>query len=352
MNPTDEVDELLTRAGARWRADQPSAPEPDLDHILGGHRRPRRWVPALAAASVAAIAAAALIVLPDGGKEPLAGTSQSVAESKQPASAQGEQANDDLLIRPGDKVQVSGQVIAAPGKAPVFCPPLPTPSIGYLPGKEPAPTCAADFAVTLKGVDLDKLTGVKMTRGVRTGTATLIGTWGDQSIDVQEQKAPAAPVGLEWPPLPCAAPTGGWVSKPNNVNSAAVTAFMDAHADQLFGPVLFHPKGHGRNAPVVTMIGVAHGDLATLKAAFEKVYDGNLCVAPVLLSRADIERISQAVGQLMSRQELGIWSAGGSAIDGGPVDVSLLAYTEQVKAALAPIGLDLLKVEPAVKPVR
>ena len=72
MNPTDEVDDLLTRAGARWRADQPSAPEPDLDHIVGGRRRPRRWVPALAAASVAAIAAAALIVLPDGANEPAA----------------------------------------------------------------------------------------------------------------------------------------------------------------------------------------------------------------------------------------------------------------------------------------
>ena len=42
MNPTDEVDDLLTRAGARWRADQPSAPEPDLDRMLGGRKRPRR----------------------------------------------------------------------------------------------------------------------------------------------------------------------------------------------------------------------------------------------------------------------------------------------------------------------
>ena len=73
MNPTDEVDDLLTRAGARWRADQPSAPEPDLERMLGGCRRPRGWVPALAAASVAAIAAAALTVLPGGDKEPVAG---------------------------------------------------------------------------------------------------------------------------------------------------------------------------------------------------------------------------------------------------------------------------------------
>jgi hypothetical protein len=348
MNPTDEVDELLTRAGAQWRADQPSAPEPDLDHILGGHRRPRRWVPALAAASVAAIAAAALSILPGADKEPAAtsgdDTSQVVVEGNKTAG-------QDLLIRPGDKVQVSGEVIAAPGKAPVFCPPLAKPAIGYLPGQEPAPTCPAEFAVTLKGVNLDQLTGAKVTKGVRSGTATLIGIWGDRSIDVQGQKAPAAPVELQLPPLPCAAPAGGWVSKPNNLDSAAVTAFLDAHADQVFGPVLYYPKGTARNAPVVVMVGVAHGNLATLKAAFEKVYDGNLCVTPVLLSRADNDRISQSLQNLMARKELAIYGSGGSAMDGGPVDVNVVAYTEQVKAALTPIGLDLLKVQPIVKPV-
>jgi hypothetical protein len=351
MNPSDEVDELLTRAGARWRADQPSAPEPDLDHILGGHRRPRRWVPALAAASVAAIAAAALIVLPGGSKEQVAGpadTSQSVAQSNQPAAGASK---DDQLIRPGDKVQVSGEVIAAPGKSPVFCPPLAKPAVGYLPGQEPAPTCPAEFAVTLKGVNLDQLTGVKVTKGVRSGTATLIGIWGDRTIDVQEQKAPAAPVELQLPPLPCAAPAGGWVSKPNNLDSAAVTAFLDAHADQVFGPVLYYPKGTARNAPVVVMVGVAHGDLATLKAAFETVYDGNLCVTPVLLSRADNDRISRSLQGLMANKELGIYGSGGAAMSGGPVDVSVLAYTEQLKAALAPIGLDFVDVQPAVKPV-
>ena len=65
MSPTDEVDDLLKEAGARWRAGQPSAPEPDLDRIIRP-KKPRRWVvPALAAASVAAIATAALVFLPD-----------------------------------------------------------------------------------------------------------------------------------------------------------------------------------------------------------------------------------------------------------------------------------------------
>jgi hypothetical protein len=37
---------------------------------------------------------------------------------------------------------------------------------------------------------------------------------------------------------------------------------------------------------------------------------------------------------------------------GGPAPISLLVYTEQVKAALAPVGVDLLDVQPDVRPVR
>ncbi|WP_433161145.1 hypothetical protein [Kribbella sp. CA-247076] len=354
MNPTDEVDDLLRRAGARWRADQPSAPEPDLDRMLAGRRRPRAWVPALAAASVAAIAAAALTVLP-GGREPTPPVAESnQSQTPQLRTAQAAPSNDDLLVRPGDRVQVSGEIIAEPGKAPVFCTPHVTTLVGYLPGKAPAPSCPEGFGVTLKGVDLDRIAGMTTTKGVRVGRATLIGIWGaDRSIEVQEQEAPAAPVEEPLPPLPCAAPAGGWVSKPSNLNSAAVTSFLAAHADQAFGPVLHYPKGSSRGAPVVVMIGVARGDLNAFKAAFEKVYDGNLCVTPVLLSRADSERISNQVGDLMStRKELGITMGGGTGMDGGPSPVQLVAYTEEVKTALTPIGLDLLRVEPAVKPVR
>ncbi|MEU4604372.1 hypothetical protein AB0F43_15430 [Kribbella sp. NPDC023972] len=353
MNPTDEVDDLLTRAGVRWRADQPSAPEPDLERMLGG-RRNRAWVPALAAASVAAIAAAALTVLPEGGPEPTAGPSQSVAQSNQPEArtVQSGSSNDDLLIRPGDKVQVSGDVIAVPGKAPVFCPPLAKPAIGYPPGKEPAPSCPDTLAVTLKGVNLDRLTDPKMIKGVRTGRAAVIGLWGDRSIDVQEQKAPVVPVSKPLAPLPCPPPAGGWVSKPSNINSPAVVDFLAARADQIYGPVTYYPNGSSRGAPVVMMVGVAHGDLEAFRTAFEKVYEGNLCVAPVLLSRTDTDRVNQQVGDLMSQRELGITMSGGSGLDGGRVLVQLLAYTEQVKAALTPVGLDMVEVAPAVRPVK
>jgi hypothetical protein len=351
MNPVDEMDDLLRRAGARWRADQESPPEPDLEQIVHGRRK--SWIPALAAAGVAVIAAGVLAVLPNhdapNHNAPTAGSPDKVNGGATPQSF-GQATNESLLVKPGDRVQASGLVIAAPAETPVLCAVEGSREIGYPPGQEPAPKCAPEFAVTVNGVDLDRLSDPKTTKGVRTGRAKLIGIWGDRSIDVQEQAAPDTPPPWTFPKLPCAAPAGGWVSKPSNVNSTVVTAFLATHADQIFGPVIHYPSGSSRNAPVVVMVGVAHGDLAALRPALEKVYSGNLCVAPVLLSRADNDRISDAVVKLIPDKSLGILGAGGSDPDGGRANISVIAYTEQLKTALTPIGLDDLQLQPVVKP--
>jgi len=354
MNPTDEVDDLLTRAGARWRADQPSAPEPDLDHILGGRRSPRRWVPALAAAGVAAIAAAALIVLPDGAKEPAAGPPPATSDSPQAFAAGNQVPNDELLVRDGDRVEVSGQVIAAPGKEPVFCAPLPKPAIGWPKGKEPAPTCEAQYAVTLKNFDLTKLADATAIKGVRTGITHLTGTWTGRTIKVTDQTIPqeqSTTAELNIPPdeVPCPAPAGGWPAVPNNIDKAAVATFLDSHADQVANPSVLYPKGRAPGAPEVFTIGVAHGDLAAFRTAFEKVYDGNLCVHPVKLSKTELDRIGTAVADLFPKG-FGVYGSGSGEVD--KVSVSALVYDEALKTALTPIGLENLELEVAVKPVR
>jgi hypothetical protein len=342
MKPTDEVDDLLTRAGARWRADQ-DAPEPDLGFIQ--RKRSRRWVPVVAAATVAVIGAGLLAAFPEhrsAGPVVSPRVVELVAHSN-------EQANDALLVKPGDKVRVSGQVIAAPGKQPVFCAPQIDPLIGY-PSAVP-PSCQDDFAVQLTGIDLTRLTDLTTIKGIRTGTATLTGIWGNHSLNVQQQSAPTTTPPVQESEPPCPAPAGGWKAQPSNVDSKAVTDFLTAHADDVDGPVLRYPNGTSRNAPVVVMIGVAHGDLQAFRQEFEKVYRGNLCVAPVLLSRTDNQRVTNAVSQLMGRKELGIRSAAGAGIYGGPALVQVLAYTPEVKAALTPIGLDLIRVDPDIRPV-
>ncbi|TDW91556.1 hypothetical protein [Kribbella sp. VKM Ac-2566] len=359
MKQTDEVDDLLTRAGARWRADQEAPPEPDLEYMLSGGRKHRRWVPALAAASVAVVAAGVLAVLPNpktptaeapaspvasapAGSTPNAGTPESFA-----------QGNDNLLVKPGDKVQVNGKIVAVPGKTAVFCPPLAVPAIGYPPGKEPAPSCPDDFAVKLNGLDLDKVPGITTVKGVRVGAAAVTGIWRGGAIDVEEQSAEKPQSYPAQNELQCPVPPGGWTSKPSNISSTAVTKFLAAHAAQIDGPIFRYPNGTSRGAPVVILIGIAHGDATAFREAFEKVYQGNYCVVPVLLSRSDNERISNAIGDLMSKDKtLGIYGAGGSGIYGGGASVSLVAYTPEVKAAFTPLGLDLIRFWPQVRPVR
>ncbi|WP_410784981.1 hypothetical protein [Kribbella sp. C-35] len=358
MKQTDEVDDLLTRAGARWRADQEAPPEPDLEYMLSGGRKHRRWVPALAAASVAVVAAGVIAVLPNP-KSPTADAPASPVASA-PASGTPNggtsrtfaQGNDDLLVKPGDKVQVSGQIVAAPGKTPVFCPQLPVPAIGYPPGKEPAPSCPDEFAVKLNGLDLDKVPGIKTIKGVRVGAAAVTGIWRGGAIDVEEQSAEKQ---LPYPAqkeLECPVPPGGWKSKPSNILSNAVNKFLAAHAAQVDGPIFRYPNGTSRGAPVVILIGIAHGDASVFREAFEKVYQGNYCVVPVLLSRSDTQRVTDALGTAMSNDKtLGIYGAGGAGIYGGRATVSLVAYTPEVKAALTPVGLDLIQVIPQVRPV-
>jgi hypothetical protein len=348
MNPADKVDDLLAKAGAQWRAGQPSPPEPDLDRITEG-KRPRRWVPVLAAASVAAIAVAALIVLP-GHKE----TPQVVAPSNDDPLLvhNGDVAQSGDLVHNGDKVQVDGQVIAAPGKQPVFCPPLAQPAIGYLKGKEPAPVCPANFEVKLTGVDLDRLSLPSTIKGTRSGQAHLVGIWNNRTLAVQQQSAPVMeqPVPPE-SKVPCAPPAGGW--QPGGIVEPvgpAVDAFFNARGAELEAPAVRYPQGAGVNAPVVLMVGVAHGNVDAVRTAIKAVYSGNLCVFQAKFSRNEVAKTGAAVSALMPQKNLAI-SSTAQSVGAHPVSVDLLVYDEQAKAALTAIGLDMLDIQPYVKPV-
>ncbi|MEU4394704.1 hypothetical protein [Kribbella sp. NPDC023855] len=356
MKPTDKVDDLLTKAGAQWRASQPSAPEPDLDRITGTQPK-RRWlVPTLAAASVAAIATAALIVLP-GGTEPAVAPPPSAPKvmEGEPRSVQptaGQPGADGLLVRDGDKVEINGRIVAAPGKDPVFCPEVIQTLPGYFPGKEPPPVCGEDQSVKLIGVQLDKLGDPTVTQGVRSGYAYVVGTWRDRTITVEEQSAyRRIPEVVEEPY--CPAPPGGWRSRPSNLDSKPVQDFLAAKADVISGQRVSYPNGHSRKAPVVFAVGVAKGDLAAFRKSLETVYHGNLCVFQGKISLAENNRITEQLSTLMDeRRDLSIYYGGGSRGDDGLVPISLLVFDDKAKAALTPLGLEKLDITPSVRPIR
>ena len=346
MKPTDEVDDLLAKAGARWRADQPSAPEPDLDRILRRNRNARRWVPVLAAASVAVIATAALVFLPDKDE----------AVPPPPVASSNK---DDQVVRNGDKVEVDGQVYAAVGaSAGVYCAPFAEPAIGYKPGQEPTPKCPETNQIKVTGVDLGRLSNPRTVKGVVVGTAHLVGTWNDNTIAVQEQSAPRPGPADVPDKVPCPAPTGGWTPEDMSAKiSAPLQAYVTARPDQL-SLWLAWPEGYPNdptpgavpNRPSVIMIGVKGADVEAVRKVVAPMVSGNLCVSATEFSPNDVKALAAQVEKL-PREDLGILGVA-QGVGDKPVMVEMLVLNEKLQAALQPIGLDKLQLDPEVKPLR
>jgi hypothetical protein len=357
MSPTDEVDDLLTEAGARWRAGQPSAPEPDLDRITRP-KKPRRWVvPALAAASVAAIATAALVFLPDKN-EPTPPVAQGKESATQGSIAAAQAKKHPLQVRNGDRVQIDGQVIAAPGKPVVYCFPVVS-DLPAIVGEAPKPpVCAPGAEVVVSGVDVDRLPQLSTIQGVKSGFAHLEGIWTDGKIAVDKQ-GPVVNTPYAAPKVPCAAPPGGW--KPGQATdliTPAVEAFVKAHADQLQELSIGWPNGLPNpeiaadpsipSGPSVVMIGVAHGDVAQIRQLLTQLVNGNLCVTQVKLSQNEIAKLRTQLAAIPT-SVLRPLSTGGGVGD-HPINVDLRILDDQAIAALEPIGLDNLTIEPVIKP--
>ncbi|TDO35660.1 hypothetical protein EV643_12271 [Kribbella sp. VKM Ac-2527] len=349
MKPTDEVDDLLAQAGARWRAGQPPAPEPDLQRITGPRkpkwREPKRWVPVLAAASVAAIATAALIVLPGNGDHETVAPSNETPPREHP-----------MQVRAGDKVQVTGQVVAAPGAPVYYC--IPVPTVGLPEGKPRPPACLPGQQIEVTGVDVARLTGLETILGVKTGRAHLVGIWSGGKISVEQQSPPPRGPGAP-EKVPCSPPAGGW--KPAYAADSitpAVDAFIKARPGELQAPWISWPEGSPTDAtpgappnkPSVLMIGVAHGDLDQIRTAIDPLVAGNLCVTKVRFSQTEINQLRAAVAALpLDDLDLDILGVG-TRIGDTPVTISLRIVDEKVVDAFRSIGLDKLDFNPVIKP--
>jgi hypothetical protein len=345
----DEVDTLLRAAGAAWRATQPGPPQPDLARLRSRRLR-GRWVPVLAAASVGAIAVAvAVTVLPD--------------RSGSPGPVAGGGGEAQYLVRDGDRVEVTGKVIAAPERPVVYCPPLSGPS------SDGAPSCPADFAVTLTGVDLGRLAEPGTTGGVRFGYARLRGIWHDHTIAVDEQSTPAAGA-LNRPPdtdpVPCPEPAGGWPvpNPPRNElpSTAAVERLVEQQPERFGATWVAFPDGMtqpGRawTVPVVLVVNLLEGDVDQARRDLQPLYDGTLCISP---GRVTHSRLTEAAhkGLALARDTRnGIWAISGlgpteEETGREPIKVHLIVVDERLYGEFQKIGLDLLLLYPAVRPIR
>jgi hypothetical protein len=268
----------------------------------------------------------------------------------------------DLIVHDGDAVEVTGQVIAAPGDAVVFCPPFASaddPQIPVLrsgetpsPVKPPAPTCPTALAVTLTGVDLDRLSSPVIVDGTRAGWATLRGTWHGRSIDVTEQTAPKQAT-LRPDDVPCPAPGGGWKADDGNTVPArnALAGYVRARPERFADIRVGYPVTTSSGNVSVMVVPVVSGEVDSTQRELEAVYEGNLCVTRGVLSIAEGQRLAARVGALKNDTANLI---SGVALDtpNGRVVVALFMVTEQLYEQFVDIGLEKLELDPVVRPVR
>jgi hypothetical protein len=269
----------------------------------------------------------------------------------------------DLIVHEGDTVEVTGQVIAAPGQAVVFCPPRATaddPQVPPLrPGEiptpdvtDPAPTCPTTLAVALTGVDLDRLSSPVTVQRMRAGQATLRGTWHGRSIDVTEQTAPKQTTPALDNVVPCPAPAGGWKvdNAERTIEQNALDAYVRGQPDRFSHIGIANLDTTSSGNVAVMVVPVVSGEVDSARRELEAVYQGNMCVTRGVLSIAEGQRIAQRAGVLGNDKANSI-SGVALGTHTGRIKVRLFIVTEQLYEQFMDIGVDKLELDPVVRPV-
>lgn len=278
------LDRLLSEDGARWRAAQPAAPDPDP--ALFTRSRRARWQPLAAAAAVVLVAAGAV------------GLSAARRSADPPPAA----ASPGAIVRDGDRVAGQGTVIARPGEAVQLCLVEPVLDTVFPP---PVPSCRV--GVTVTGLDLDRLSDRQERDGKVWGSARVEGVYRARTLAVSRQEAFRQPPrdDISAPDaVPCPEPAGGWPRPPADLSAALsrLNRAVSKHAAEYTDPYVRYPYGwhlqdqSGGKGIEVYVVGTT-GDVAAARRELERVFPArHLCVTRASWSR---DAMAVAVKSLM-----------------------------------------------------
>jgi hypothetical protein len=301
---TDPVDELLNEAGARWRAEQPSAPRPDQTRW-----RSRRWLPAVAAA---------LVLIAAGGVYAVTRPAESVPF--------GIGKDTSMVVREGAEVEATGLVTGTPMR---LCAPATTTAIN-------AGSCPHSVPVT--GLDV-----------APDGEVRLRGIWRAGVLEVKERLDPLPDPVRDHAGTPCAPPAGGWRS--GQADGKELHRYvLDEHPELFRRPWASYPDGP--SGADVLVVEVVAGDVETAGQELRSRYSGNLCVVdaagkPSLKDQKGIrDAVNEPLLAIMRDEANGVYGLGGT----DTVQVDLVMLTPALAERFEKIS-PALELRPWLRPV-
>lgn len=237
----------------------------------------------------------------------------------------------NLVVHDGDAVSGQGEVIAVAGQPVQFCAPRAMPA--------PATIESCPVGVHVTGVNLGRLTHRRSSAGRVTGLAGLAGTYRQGTLKVTVQSSYVAPPATTrtGPQPPCAAPSGGWPTKP--VDLAPVQAYAIDHPAAIVESAILRPAKTEAVAFVLTA-----GDPAPVRAALAPTLGAALCVARSRYTRTQLDRARAAMQALPRVPALNAVVLGTDALTAGgqpdvPVTVPVVSPALAEATDAQPAGL-------------
>jgi hypothetical protein len=351
-----ELDDALRAWADAYRTGSPAIAVPHdrlgepSDH-QDAHRR--RWAAGASAAAVLAAAGVIVAVQSAGSGSPGARPADSGTTG---SAAPKATSYADLVVRDGDRVTASGQVVAVAGRKPRLCAPRSDDLIGGT-GPRTVEWCAA--GVDLIGVDLSKLAGRYAYHGSVEGNARVTGTLHAGTLTVTAQEPPSSDqTSPQFENPPCPAPAGGWpIGGPGNLDSTPAEDYAHEHPGTVFEFALLRP---GRRQVVAYVL--TTGAPAPVDAALRPHYGSRLCVFRSRYTRAEVNAARRPFDQWMQRSTAGAPAVvtapaivavgeGLSVTSQAAVDVQLDWVTPELAAIAGRQPAGLVQLQPWLRPI-
>jgi hypothetical protein len=337
----EDIDQLLRDSGTRWRAsfrfNRASLWRPD---VAAGKDAPHRLSPVVAT-GVGSVALIALVYMAvQFGTAPGIGSGQphtsmnttSPEDTIVPATAQAS-TNARLRVNAGDSVYAEGRLLYQEGQPTALC------RMVLAAGER---RVCLGRAVGVDGLSPQAIPGYPGSAEWTSPYLRLIGDWDGQAIvDARFDRLIPEP-NLVHRPMPCAPPTGGWLTDVDDVAqqqaTEAILSRVAEEPDRFVGPWLAQADG------VSVMVVGAVSSTAEAQAELSVVYPFNLCVTPVEFSSAELDRVKTQIAAAHPDWDLRIDPMADRVI------VTLAAVDTSVLSAASEFG-EVVSFNPLVRPV-